>query len=92
MGTFKRPRGDPDGWYGALGSPQKEIAAAVRKLIRANAPKLEERIMWGMPWYLGKEKVLVVMATGKRVNLGFWRGVDLDDPKALLRSALALDR
>jgi hypothetical protein len=83
MAPIKRP-GDPESWYAALGPPQREIAAAVRKILHASAPKLEERILWGMPWYLGKDKVFVVMATGQRINLGFWRGVDLEDPKGLL--------
>ena len=84
MATLKRPGGDTEDWYGQVGGPQRELAAAVRKLIRSAAPKLEERILWGMPWYLGKEKVLVVTATGERINLGFWRGTSLKDPKGLL--------
>jgi len=82
--AFKEPGGDAEGWYRELGAPQREIAAAMRRLIRSAAPKLEERILWGMPWYLGKEKVFVVMATGQRINLGFWRGTALKDSKGLL--------
>jgi len=57
----------------------------LRKLIKDALPGASEELRWGQPCYLvGREKVACLYAAGDHVNLGFFRGADLDDPKGLL--------
>ncbi len=47
------------------------ILKKLRSLVKKSAPGLEEKIKWGMPWYVdGKENVCVLMAAGSWVDLG----------------------
>ena len=63
----------------------RTIIQALRKLVQRVAPKLEESVKWGNGcWLNGKAPVAYVYTAPDYVQLGFFRGATLDDPKDLL--------
>ena len=73
-----------DGWFKKLGSPQREIALALRKLVLAADPGLVEALKWGMPNYDKNGHVAGIMAAKAHVSLFFQNGAKLKDPKGRL--------
>ncbi len=67
-----------DGW-------KAEVAARIRTIIKDAAPEAEESIKWAQPVYEFNGPFSYFKAFKNSVNFGFWRGVDLDDPKGLLQ-------
>jgi hypothetical protein len=80
----KRPN-DFDAFFANTPDERKPVVTELRKLVRRVAPNLVEQMKYGMPQYT-KEKhtVVYIMPTTDHVNLGFYDGVELDDPKKLL--------
>ncbi len=66
---------------------QQTILKKLRSIIMKAAPQLSEQIKYGFPWYVEKENVCVIMAAGTWVDLGFYRGTELKDPKELLEGS-----
>ncbi len=64
-----------------------EIARRLRTLVKKAAPELMEEMKWGFPCYVGMDNVCNIMVTGKWVDLGFFRGVDLKNSKGLLEGS-----
>ena len=63
----------------------RTIIRALRKFVKRAAPKLEESVKWGNGcWIKGKDPVSYVHSAPGHVQLGFFRGASLDDPKGLL--------
>lgn len=62
----------------------RPVVVALRTLVREAAPELEEAIRYGMPSYVMGGTVVYIMTASDHVNLGFYDGVDLRDPKELL--------
>lgn len=73
-----------DGYIASLEDWQAEIISRVRGIILGNAPHAKESIKWAQPVYESNGPFAYMKAFKKAVNFGFWRGVDLDDPKGLL--------
>ena len=74
--------------YFAKQKPElREIAEKLRGLVKRAAPSLREELKWGFPCYVGDDNVCNIMVTGSWVDLGFFRGVDLKDPKGLLEGS-----
>lgn len=73
-----------DDYIASLDGWQSEIVAEVRKIVLAAAPEARESIKWAQPVYETNGPFSYIKAFKKSVNFGFWRGVDLDDPKGLL--------
>ena len=70
----------PDAW--------KPVVTELRRLVQATAPALKEEMRYGMPQYtLGGPTVVYIMAASDHVNLGFYDGVDLKDPKKRLEGS-----
>lgn len=69
-----------DGW-------QKEAAVQLRGIIRNAAPEARESIKWAQPVYELGGPFCYFKAFKSSLNFGFWRGVDLDDPKGLLEGS-----
>ena len=65
----------------------QEIAKNLRNLVKKAAPELREEMKWGFPCYVGTDNICNIMVTGKWVDLGFFRGVDLKDTKGLLEGS-----
>jgi hypothetical protein len=73
-----------DEFVAKLGQPHCEIVAGLRKVIKAAAPDIEERISWGMPCYFHNGMVCGIMSCKAHVNLQLIKGARLTDPRHLL--------
>jgi hypothetical protein len=63
----------------------RPVLRRLRKLIKDTLPGVDEELKWGQPCYrTGREKVTCLYVIGDHVNLGFFRGAELDGPKGLL--------
>lgn len=79
-----RGGGEVDRLLEEIPRPQRGIARALRRLILEAGPGLEEKVMYGVPWYRGKGYVCAVAAHSDHTNLVFARGTSLRDPAGLL--------
>ena len=73
-----------DDYIARLEPPQKDIARALRRLVRAAAPDAQERISWGNPCYYIDGPVIYIAASRDHVKLGFFQGASLTDPHGLV--------
>ena len=89
MGMKERIRGGADvDEYAAKQKPEfRGIVEVLRDLVKKAVPDLSEQIKWGQPCYIGKENVCYIAAMTSWVNLGFFRGAELKDPKGLLEGS-----
>jgi hypothetical protein len=69
-----------DGW-------KAEVAFKVRQIVLEAAPDAVESIKWAQPVYETNGPFCYMKAFKNSVNFGFWRGVELEDPKGLLQGA-----
>ncbi len=76
-----------DGYIAGLESWQAEIVSQVRGIILQAAPQAKESIKWAQPVYESGGPFAYMKAFKKAVNFGFWRGIDLDDPKGILEGS-----
>jgi hypothetical protein len=76
-----------DGYLAGLESWQAEIVSQVRGIILQAAPQARESIKWAQPVYESGGPFAYMKAFKKAVNFGFWRGIDLDDPKGILEGS-----
>ncbi len=67
-----------------LPEDKKEIVKALREIILSIDPSLNESLKWKQPVYSKKEDICYIFPTGGHVNLGFYRAIELKDPKNLL--------
>jgi hypothetical protein len=63
---------------------QREIARALRAIIRQATPGLAESIQGGNACYAAGGNVCSIIPYRGHVNLAFFRGAELDDPEGLL--------
>jgi hypothetical protein len=72
--------------YLADQTPQnQEIIRALRRFAKRVAPQLQESVKWGNGcWLKGKAPVAYVYSAEDYVQLGFFRGASLADPRGLL--------
>jgi hypothetical protein len=72
--------------YLADQSPKnRALIRALRKFVARAAPQLEESVKWGNGcWVKGKAPVAYVYSAPDLVQLGFFHGAALADPKGLL--------
>jgi hypothetical protein len=54
-------------------------------MIRTAAPKASEKVKGSQPVYEHHGPFAWIKAHARHVNLGFWRGVELPDPRKLLK-------
>jgi len=74
-----------DGYVAKLPSPRREIAQALRGIIREAAPEVSEAIKWGQPTYELNGMFCYFVAAKDYVRFGFFRqGIMLENPKGLL--------
>lgn len=53
-------------------------------LVTRAAPSLEVSLKWGNLTYHAQRNVCSIVSHKRHVNLQFWRGTQLDDPRGLL--------
>ncbi|MEX0677978.1 MAG: DUF1801 domain-containing protein [Pirellulales bacterium] len=73
-----------DAYAATLNDWRKDCVASLRTMIRRTAPKASEKVKWSQPVYEHHGPFAWIKAHAKHVNLGFWRGVELPDPRKLL--------
>ncbi|MEZ4770513.1 MAG: DUF1801 domain-containing protein [Caldilineales bacterium] len=76
-----------DAYIAGLEGWQQEAAVRLRGLIKGAAPDARESFKWSQPVYEQGGPFCYFKAFKSSLNFGFWRGVDLDDPKRLLGGA-----
>jgi hypothetical protein len=76
-----------DAYIAGLEDWQAEIVSSVRQIINQAAPEADEAIKWAQPVYSSNGPFAYIKAFKNSVNFGFWRGVDLKDPKDLLQGS-----
>lgn len=54
--------------------------------MREAAPEAEEAIKWAQPVYSHNGPFCYIKAFAHHINIGFWRGKELDDPAGVLAS------
>ncbi len=67
--------GCPSEWQAVLGQ--------LRKIIRQAAPRADEMLNWGKPWYWQQGMLCYFSAGKSHVTLGFRRATELRDPQGL---------
>ena len=69
-----------DGYIKQLRGWQREVVMTLRSIVKSQAGEAEEDILWHQPVYSLNGPVCYIKAFSDHVNLGFWRGNELDDP------------
>lgn len=64
--------------------PKRAVLRALRSLIQAQAPHLQERVKWSNPWYAGHGNVVYLASQQGYATFGVCNGAHLDDPHDLL--------
>jgi len=62
----------------------RPVLRELRHLVREQLPEAEEEIKWGRPVYSLNHIVCYLAAAHDHANLGFYRGIELEDPEGLL--------
>ena len=76
-----------DEYIDGLEGWKSDVAARVRTVVTNTAPEAKESIKWAQPVYEINGPFCYMKAFKNAVNFGFWRGVDLNDPKGLLQGS-----
>lgn len=76
-----------DSYIAGLEDWQAEIVSGVRQILNEAAPDADEAIKWAQPVYSSNGPFAYIKAFKNSVNFGFWRGVELNDPKGLLQGS-----
>lgn len=76
-----------DGYIEGLEEWKAGIVSKVRQIILKAAPDAKESIKWSQPVYESDGPFAYIKAFKYNVNFGFWRGVDLEDPKGVLEGS-----
>jgi hypothetical protein len=74
-----------DGFIAGLEDWKAEVASKVRQIVLEAAPDSAESIKWAQPVYETNGPFCYMKAFKNSVNFGFWRGVELEDPRGLLQ-------
>ena len=69
---------------GLGGDWRAEAVGRLRSVVDAAAPGATSTIKWAQPVWESNGPFAYVKAFPASVNIGFWRGADLDDPDGLL--------
>jgi hypothetical protein len=64
---------------------QADAVSKLREIVKTAAPDASEAMKWAQPVYDHGGPFAYIRAFKNHVNLGFWRGASLDDPKGLLQ-------
>ena len=75
----------PDEYIACLSGWQRSYAEALRQVVLASAPDLQERLKWGHIVYFSDGPVLLIRAEPTRVLFGFWEGQRLRHIEPRLR-------
>jgi hypothetical protein len=83
--VHKVPKGSTvDEWLENIQPDLRPLATSLRELILRSAP-VEERVLWGYPWYVKDGHVCYIGATRDHITFGLARGKELSDPDGRLK-------
>jgi hypothetical protein len=68
-----------DGYIKQLRGWQREVVMTLRGIVKSQANDVTENIMWSQPVYTLDGPICYIKAFRDHVNLGFWRGNELED-------------
>ena len=74
-----------EGYLSTLNGWRKDAVASLRTMIQKAAPESSEKVEKSQPVYEHHGPFAWIKAHTKHVHLGFWRGVELPDPRKLLQ-------
>ena len=66
------------------GDWRAETVAGLRRVVDEAAPGAASTIKWAQPVWDSNGPFAYIKAFSQSVNIGFWRGVQLDDPAGIL--------
>ncbi|WP_300375810.1 DUF1801 domain-containing protein [Henriciella sp.] len=66
-------------YFDKLDDPMKSVAIALSEAVHRQGPALKATLAWGVPCWLGTERVVSVVAHGRHCNLQLWSGARLAD-------------
>jgi len=66
------------------GDWRAETVTSLRRIVDAAAPEASSTIKWAQPVWESDGPFAYVKAFQHSVNIGFWRGAELDDPAGIL--------
>jgi hypothetical protein len=76
---------DVDAWFATYENPQRDLVQAVRAVILAADPRVEETIKWKAPTFVYRGNIASFYPkTTKHASLMFHRGAELADLHGLL--------
>ena len=84
MSSASRRSQDVDKLLAEIDTPQRAVARALRQLVLETGADLQEKVMYGVPWYRGKAYVCAIVAHSDHTNLEFYHGSSLRDPARIL--------
>ena len=74
-----------DEYIAGLGDDWRaEVVGELRRVVDTAAPEAKPSIKWAQPVWESNGPFAYVKAFSKAVNIGFWRGAQLDDPGGVL--------
>ena len=74
-----------DEYIDSLGGDWRaRTVAELRRVVDDAAPDAKATIKWAQPVWESNGPFAYVKAFGRSVNIGFWRGTQLDDPAGIL--------
>ena len=73
-----------DLYISELVSEKRQMAEALRRIIRTADPELRETIKWGNPTYTKNGNVCYIAQAGDHMNFGFYKGVALSNPDGII--------
>jgi hypothetical protein len=74
-----------DEYIASLGGDWRaETVAELRRVVDGAAPEAKGTIKWAQPVWESNGPFAYVKAFGRSVNIGFWRGTQIDDPAGIL--------
>lgn len=74
-----------DEYIASLGGDWRAATVTeLRRVVDDAAPEATGTIKWAQPVWESDGPFAYVKAFGRSVNIGFWRGVQLDDPAGIL--------
>ncbi len=73
-----------DGYITGLGDWRGPVVCSLADLVERAAPDARGSIKWAQPVYEVNGPAVWIKAHARNVNLGFWRGAELDDTDGVL--------
>lgn len=73
-----------EGYIASKNGALADVLRQIDAIVRTAAPKATAEIKWAQPVYSQDGPLAYLKASSTHVTFGFWRGVELTDPKGLL--------